>query len=65
MAGYHISAGDFRIYVGTLNSKNKTLWQNKSDCTDEALRVVRDYMASQLLGGLKNPKTNTGGYVWL
>lgn len=64
MAEYHIGAGAFGIYAGTLNSKNKTLWQNKSDCTDEALCAVRDYMVSELLGGTENPKTNTGGYEW-
>ena len=64
MSEYHIGAGAFGIYAGTLNSKNKTLWQNKSNCTDEALCAVRDYMVSELLGGFKNPKTNKGGYVW-
>lgn len=28
MAEYHVGAGAFGIYAGTLN-KNKTLWQNK------------------------------------
>lgn len=64
MVEYHIGAGTFGIYAGTLNSKNKSLWQNKSDCTDEALCAVRDYMVSELLGGTKNPKTDTGGYEW-
>lgn len=64
VAEYHIGAGAFGIYAGTLNSKNKTLWQNKSDCTDEALCAVRDYMVLELLGGIENPKTNEGGYVW-
>ena len=25
-------------YAGTLNAKNKNLWQNKTECTDEAIR---------------------------
>lgn len=65
MAQYHIGAGAFGIYAGILNSKNKSLWQNKSDCTDEALCAVRDYMVLELLGGTKNPHTNTGGYEWM
>lgn len=29
MAEYHVGCGAFAIYAGTLNSKNKSLWQNK------------------------------------
>ena len=36
MAEYHVGCGVFAIYAGTLN-KSKTLWQNKSECTDEAV----------------------------
>lgn len=31
MAEYHVGCGAFGIYAGTLNSKNKNLWQNKSE----------------------------------
>lgn len=63
MAEYHVGCGAFGIYAGTLNSKNKTLWQNKTECTDEALCAVRDYIAQKCLGGLNGNKT-TGGYEW-
>ena len=41
MAEYHIGCGAFAIYAGTLNAKNKNLWQNKTECTDEAINAVR------------------------
>ena len=63
MAEYHVGCGAFAIYAGTLNSKNKTLWQNKTECTDEALCAVRDYIVQECLGGLHGDK-NTGGYEW-
>ena len=50
MAEYHVGCGAFAIYAGTLNSKNKSLWQNKTECTDEALCAVRDYMVQELSG---------------
>ena len=50
MAEYHVGCGAFGIYAGTLNSRNKNLWQNKTECTDEALCAVRDYMVQELLG---------------
>ena len=43
MAEYHVGCGAFAIYAGTLNAKNKNLWQNKTECTDEAINAVRDY----------------------
>lgn len=63
MAEYHVSCGAFGIYAGTLNSKNKNLWQNKTECTDEALSAVRDYMVQECLGGLHGSKSS-GGYEW-
>ena len=42
MAEYHIGCGITAIYAGTLN-KNKTMWLNKSDVTDEAFRSVAQY----------------------
>ncbi len=42
MAEYHIGCGITAIYAGTLN-KNKTMWLNKSDVTDEAFHSVAQY----------------------
>ena len=55
MAEYHVGCGAFAIYAGTL--------QNKTECTDEALGAVRDYMVQECLGGLHGDKL-TGGYEW-
>lgn len=63
MAEYHVGAGVFGIYAGTLN-KNKTMWQNKTECTEEALAAVRDYMVTELLGGLDCKKATSSGYEW-
>ena len=60
MAEYHVGCGAFAIYAGTPNSKDKHLWQNKTECTDEALGAVRDYMVQECLGGLHGNKL-TGG----
>lgn len=64
MAEYHIGCGAFGIYAGTLNSRNKSLWQNKTECTDEAIGAVRDYMIQELLGGFDGDQT-TGAYEWM
>lgn len=58
---YHVGCGMFGIYAGTL--KNKEEWKDKSDCTDEAIEAVRDYLIQECLGGLDSDKT-TGGYSW-
>lgn len=63
MADYHVGAGCFGIYAGTLNKKGN-LWQNKTECTDEATNAVRDYMVQELLGGLDCTKTSSSGYQW-
>ena len=34
MAEYHVGCGAFAIYAGTLNSRNKNMWQNKTECTE-------------------------------
>lgn len=62
MAEYHVGCGAFAIYAGTLN-KAKTMWQNKTECTDEAIDAVRDYMAMEFLDNYTGDKT-TGGYEW-
>lgn len=62
MAEYHVSAGFFGIYAGVL--KNKSEWKDKTECTDEAIEAVRDYMVDECLGGLDCSKSDTGGYTW-
>lgn len=64
MAEYHVGCGAFAIYAGTLNSRNKNLWQNKTECTDEAICAVRDYIVQECLGGLNCEKATSGGYEW-
>lgn len=43
MAEYHVGYEAFRIYAGTLN-RNKTMWRNKSDVTEEAQHAVAQYL---------------------
>ena len=64
MAEYHVGCGAFAIYAGTLNGRNKNLWQSKTECTDEALCAVRDYMVQELLGGIECTKAKSSGYEW-
>ena len=64
MAEYHVGCGAFAIYAGTLN-KNKTMWNNKTECTDEAIAAVRDYMVEKHLGGFDCKKANCGGCAWM
>ena len=64
MADYHVGCGAFGIYAGTLEPKNKNLWRNKTDVTDEAIGAVRDWLILDCLGGTANPKEKTGGYQW-
>lgn len=47
MAEYHVGCGAFAIYAGTLNSRNKSLWQNKTECTDEAISAVAQYLLQE------------------
>ena len=42
MVEYHVGCGAFGIYAGTLN-KDKSMWRNKSDVTDEAFSAVAQY----------------------
>lgn len=66
MAEYHVGMGILgcAIYAGTLEPRNKKLWRNKTDCTEEAIGAVRDYMVEQCLGGFECKKTNSGGWEW-
>lgn len=47
MAEYHVGCGAFAIYAGTLEPKNKSLWRNKSECTDEAVCAVAQYLLQE------------------
>lgn len=47
MAEYHVGCGAFAIYAGTLNGRNKNLWQNKSEVTDEAVSAVAQYLLQE------------------
>ena len=47
MAEYHVGCGAFAIYAGTLNSRNKNLWQNKSEVTNEATSAVAQYLLQE------------------
>ena len=55
MAEYH---------AGTLNAKNKNLWQSKTECTDEVIDSIRDYMVQELLGGFDCRKAVSTEYEW-
>lgn len=64
MAEYHVGCGAFAIYAGTTN-KDKTLWKNKSDVTNEAIEAVMKYMVQDILGGFDcSLGKHTGGYQW-
>lgn len=47
MDEYHVGCGAFAIYAGTLNRRNKNLWQNKSDVTNEATAAVAQYLLQE------------------
>ena len=64
MAEYHVGCGCFGIYAGVLNPRNKNEWKDKTECTDEALKAVRDYMVMERLGGIDCIKAKSGGYAW-
>lgn len=64
MADYHVGCGAFGIYAGTLNRKDKNLWQSKTECTDEAINAVRDWMINELLGGFDCRKRTEDAYIW-
>lgn len=47
MDEYRVGCGAFGIYAGTLNSRNQSLWKNKSDVTDEAVCAVAQYLLQE------------------
>lgn len=60
---YHVSCGAFGIYAGTVKANGEE-WKDKSDCTDEAIEAVRDYLVQECLGGLDCKVSDKGGYYW-
>lgn len=64
MTEYHVGCGAFGIYAGTLEQKNKSLWRNKSDVTEEAIGAVRDHMVMELLGGFSCSKATSSSWEW-
>ena len=46
------------------NAKNKNLWQSKTECTDEVINSIRDYMVNELLGGFDCKKAISTSYEW-
>jgi hypothetical protein len=58
MPKYCVGAGLFGIYAGVLKNKNE--WKDKTQCTDEALEAVRDYMYGEFIKG----EETSGGYEW-
>lgn len=64
MTEYHGECGAFGIYAGTLEPRNKSLWRNKSDVTEEAIEAVRDHMVMELLGGFDCSKASSSGWEW-
>lgn len=57
---YHIGFDNHVIYAGMFNPKNDGLWYARTECTDEALCAVRDYMIDHYLHGLNSGKTSAG-----
>ena len=51
-------------HAGTLNAKNKNLWQSKTECTDDVIVSIRDYMVQELLGGFDCRKAVSCEYEW-
>ena len=61
---FHVGAGAFGIYAGTLKKNNKNLWDAKSQVTEEAIEAVRDYMVNECLGSFDRPDPGQHGYSW-
>ena len=60
MIDYHVGCGALGyIYAGTLK-KNGKEWQNKTECTDEALCAVRDCLYAEAV--MENRTVH--GYEW-
>ena len=58
MAEYHVGCGAFGIYAGTINKKGD-MWINSTECTDEAVIAVCDYLRGKIEDG-----KNSFGYRW-
>lgn len=62
MPEYHVGCGIAGIYAGVLKDVDE--WEDKTECTREAIKAVRDYMIDSLLGGMDCPNGNVGTYKW-
>ena len=63
MPEYHVGSGLFGIYCGTLNKPSKNglvTWRNKTECTNEALCAVRDFLKLEA----DSNKLSRHGYEW-
>jgi hypothetical protein len=58
MPKYSVGVGLFGIYAGVLKNENE--WKDKTQCTDQALEAVRDYLYDEFI---KDGETS-GGYEW-
>lgn len=45
MAEYHVGCGAFGIYAGTISKPG--VWKNKTECTEEAICAVLQYMLQE------------------
>lgn len=61
MSEYHVGCGIAGIYAGVLKGKEE--WKDKTECTNEAIVAVRDYMIDECLDGINGNKIS-GGYQW-
>jgi len=63
MPEYHVGSGLFGIYCVTLNKPLKNggiTWRNKTECTNEALCAVRDFLKIEA----DSMKLSRHGYEW-
>lgn len=57
---YHVNFDNHVIYAGTFNPKDEGLWYSRTECTDEALCAVRDYLIDKYLHGLNSGRVSAG-----
>ena len=63
MVEYHVGCGAFGIYAGILN-KNKTMWKNKSEVTNEALDAVAQYLLQENKKRRKKLADSSNGFLF-
>ena len=47
MTEYHVGCGAFAIYAGILSKKDASIWQSKTECTDEVLSAAAQYLLQE------------------